>query len=92
MRGFPVENGRMCQKDPESPLPRFTFFFFFIGVVMFCLNENIPCNRDVLAVFIYLSTGPETVAGGSDVGRSQDVKGVEENLKYSRYRDRKSVV
>lgn len=55
---------------------------------MFCLNENIPCNRDVLAVFIYLSTGPETVAGGSDVGRSQDVKGVEENLKYSRYRKR----
>lgn len=45
---------------------------------MFCLNENIPRNRDVLAVFIYLSTGPETVAGGSDVGRSQDVKGVEE--------------
>lgn len=55
---------------------------------MFCLNENIPCIG-MSWLFLYTSAlVSETVAGGSDVGRSQDVKGVEENLKYSRYRKR----
>lgn len=38
MCGFPVENGWICQKDPESPLPHFTFS---TGVVVFCMNVDI---------------------------------------------------